>query len=522
MPNDSLLRVFKVNDGENELSYPIRDAHVNVAYAECNTSENDSVKDISLPVNSGWELHDGSMVIVHFTNAVNANSTLDISGTGAKTIIVKGQPVVNGVIKANDVVTFVYNGTSYVIVAIDRVMSDINTKLDSNLKGASNGLAELDANGKVPSSQLPSYVDDILEFSTIGSFPETGETGKIYVDTSTNLTYRWSGSTYIEISPSLALGETSSTAYRGDHGLTAYEHATDSGRQTTAASSGLYKIAVTNEGHVASSSAVTKEDITALGIPSDSTVNDLDESKAEKTDAIKNITRNGTTFTATKCDDTTFTFDQQDTTYSAGTDLSLSGTTFNHKTSGVTSGTYGPSAPVSGTNGTTINVPQITVDDRGHITSIVNRVYTSVNTDTNTWRGIQNNLTSDSTTDSLSAAQGKALSTKATTALNTANAAKTAASTAQETAEQSGGKTLTNASTISSNLNDIVGVKGDGRGGIYNASNESNIPENKTYGGLIAFNNTQLYVHSSAIYFRYRNSSGTWANWRKVTGTEVT
>lgn len=98
------------------------------------------------------------------------------------------------------------------------------TPLNSNLKGANSGVAELDANGKVPTSQLPSYVDDVLEYSAKASFPATGEAGKIYIDLATNLTYRWSGSAYTEISPSLALGETSSTAYRGDRGKTAYDH----------------------------------------------------------------------------------------------------------------------------------------------------------------------------------------------------------------------------------------------------------------------------------------------------------
>ena len=97
------------------------------------------------------------------------------------------------------------------------------TPLNSNLKGAVNGVAELDASGKVPTSQLPSYVDDVIE-GTLSTFPATGETGKIYVDTTTNKTYRWSGSAYAEISASLALGETSSTAYRGDRGKTAYDH----------------------------------------------------------------------------------------------------------------------------------------------------------------------------------------------------------------------------------------------------------------------------------------------------------
>lgn len=85
-------------------------------------------------------------------------------------------------------------------------------------KGQPSGLAELDSTGKVPAAQLPSYVDDVLEFSTKAQFPQTGETGKIYVAKDTNLTYRWTGTQYLEISQSLALGETPSTAYSGDKG----------------------------------------------------------------------------------------------------------------------------------------------------------------------------------------------------------------------------------------------------------------------------------------------------------------
>lgn len=84
--------------------------------------------------------------------------------------------------------------------------------------GVASGVAELDASGKVPSSQLPSYVDDVLEYASQSAFPAEGETGKIYVALDTNKTYRWSGTAYVEISESLALGETSSTAYAGDKG----------------------------------------------------------------------------------------------------------------------------------------------------------------------------------------------------------------------------------------------------------------------------------------------------------------
>ena len=106
--------------------------------------------------------------------------------------------------------------------------SEIDTKLglklDTSLKGAADGIATLDSSGKVPSSQLPSYVDDVLEYANKASFPTKGESGKIYIDKETNLTYRWGGTAYVEISQSLALGETSSTAYAGDKGK---QNATD-------------------------------------------------------------------------------------------------------------------------------------------------------------------------------------------------------------------------------------------------------------------------------------------------------
>ena len=94
----------------------------------------------------------------------------------------------------------------------------------ASAKGAANGVASLDETGKVPAAQLPSYVDDGLEFDNQAAFPKTGESGKIYVAKDTNKTFRWSGSAYTEISASLALGETASTAFAGDKGKKAYDH----------------------------------------------------------------------------------------------------------------------------------------------------------------------------------------------------------------------------------------------------------------------------------------------------------
>lgn len=98
--------------------------------------------------------------------------------------------------------------------------SELNNKVQEFIdsKGAPNGLASLNESGIIPSAQLPSYVDDVIEVDTFSNLPGTGESGKIYIVQDTNLTYRWSGTAYVEISKSLALGETSSTAYRGDKG----------------------------------------------------------------------------------------------------------------------------------------------------------------------------------------------------------------------------------------------------------------------------------------------------------------
>ena len=77
----------------------------------------------------------------------------------------------------------------------------LNLKQNLSEKNIANGYAGLDATGKVLSAQLPSYVDDVVEFANLAAFPVTGETSKIYVALDTNKTYRWSGSTYVEISP---------------------------------------------------------------------------------------------------------------------------------------------------------------------------------------------------------------------------------------------------------------------------------------------------------------------------------
>lgn len=119
--------------------------------------------------------------------------------------------IVNGVKVNGSTVT--PDGEGIVNISIDDT-----DKIPLSQKGAAGGVAELDSSGKVPAAQLPSYVDDVLEYASLSAFPATGEDGKIYIAEDTNRQYRWSGTQYVEISSSLALGETSSTAYAGNKG----------------------------------------------------------------------------------------------------------------------------------------------------------------------------------------------------------------------------------------------------------------------------------------------------------------
>ena len=125
-------------------------------------------------------------------------------------------------------------------------------------KGANSGVATLGADGKVPSSQLPSYVDDVIESANFAALPATGEGGKIYITLDNNKTYRWGGTAYAEVSASIALGETEGTAYEGSKGkalkddfdgheadtdihVTTSEKATWNGKQAKITASGILK-----------------------------------------------------------------------------------------------------------------------------------------------------------------------------------------------------------------------------------------------------------------------------------------
>lgn len=152
----------------------------------------------------------------------------------------------SGFITSSDLPTKVSdltNDAGYITKSVDDLTnytttSGMNTalsgKVSTSAVGTAGGVAELDNTGKVPSSQLPSYVDDVVDGyynETDGKFYEestyiteiTGEAGKIYISVDTDLQYRWTGSAFAAMGGALVLGETSSTAYRGDRGKTAYD-----------------------------------------------------------------------------------------------------------------------------------------------------------------------------------------------------------------------------------------------------------------------------------------------------------
>ena len=168
------------------------------------------------------------------------------------------------------------------------VKAALDNKLETSLKGATNGLAELDSTGKVSSTQLPSYVDDVVEgyFYNSKFYKEaahtteiTAESGKIYVNLAEgndqNKTYRWSGSAYVVISETLALGETSSTAYRGDRGKTAYDHSqVTSGNPHNVSKSDVGLNNVTNDKQVKAIQSSTSGDIVTFGGTDGATIAD--------------------------------------------------------------------------------------------------------------------------------------------------------------------------------------------------------------------------------------------------------
>ncbi len=137
-----------------------------------------------------------------------------------KYLDLEGLKVVWGKVKAenNKIQTNIQGTIDGISGDLDTLKKQVDNKVDSSKVGVANGVAPLNERGLIPSSLLPSFVDDVVEFSSFSKFPTKGETGKIYVAMDTNKTYRWGGTAYVEISASLALGLEEGMAYPGNLG----------------------------------------------------------------------------------------------------------------------------------------------------------------------------------------------------------------------------------------------------------------------------------------------------------------
>lgn len=241
---------------------PIRTtANAAIPKSYIDTTLGDSASDTRVPSTKLLNTITSTLVV----GVQNAQDSADSAYDKANAAIPKSKidTGIDGTETAHDAVPSVGATVTYVKsqrTAIDGSINSVSGRVTTletwkngiGNKGAANGVAGLDSTGKVPSTQLPSYVDDVIDLinfvssnptsgmtignkyynttskkiftatSTSAGVESTPETGKIYINTSNNKTYRWSGTTMAEISASLALGTTSSTAFRGDYGNTLY------------------------------------------------------------------------------------------------------------------------------------------------------------------------------------------------------------------------------------------------------------------------------------------------------------
>lgn len=89
---------------------------------------------------------------------------------------------------------------STIVAAVNENVTALGNKVNTSAVGANSGVCPLDSGGKVPSANLPAYVDDVLEYANLAAFPGTGTASILYVAIDTGHIYRWSGSAYVDLS----------------------------------------------------------------------------------------------------------------------------------------------------------------------------------------------------------------------------------------------------------------------------------------------------------------------------------
>lgn len=104
------------------------------------------------------------------------------------------------------------------LAAINEIHGLVLARIPASEKGSANGVATLDGTGRIPSAQLPGFVDDVLEFANLAALPATGAAGLLYVTLNDNRIYRWSGTVYVDLT---AGGSGGVTAFNGRTGAVA-------------------------------------------------------------------------------------------------------------------------------------------------------------------------------------------------------------------------------------------------------------------------------------------------------------
>lgn len=161
------------------------------------------------------------------TNTATAISNADTATTNANTATDEANAAKQATITATANANTATQNANTVIEEMRALMRDDNV-IHSDDLGVAGGVATLDENGNIPASQLPGFVDDVIDgtynadadqFIDMDGEIIVPQSGKIYIDVDKRVTYRWSGTTYVEVGSSLALGETSSTAFAGNRGV---------------------------------------------------------------------------------------------------------------------------------------------------------------------------------------------------------------------------------------------------------------------------------------------------------------
>lgn len=243
--------------------------------------------------------------------------------------------------------------------------SALSTKIDLSSIGVANGIASLDFNGKVPASQLPSYVDDIIEAANLSSFPVTGETGKIYIALDTNRSYRWTGSGYNQIiagEVDTVNGKTGVVVLTSaDIGLGNVDNTSDLAKPISTATQAALddKLNATHGGSGGSSHAIVTTSMDGFMSATDKIK--LDNQSGINTGDQTNITGNAGTATRLQTARTIAVTGAVagSGSFNGSANLSIATT---HVTSGVVAGTY----------------PKVTVNSSGHVTAGSNLSLTDV------------------------------------------------------------------------------------------------------------------------------------------------